>query len=294
MTIKSLPRFPALVELRRLCRRVTRTTPEVMLAGHRLDIHEVRPHFMPAGYTVREHVHSYYEAHILLDGSALYTIGEPQVVRPGGALLHEPHAPHAWQESDTPCLRLLIWFDMEPPVPVPRPAEWPIWPDLLWDVDRVLHEAAGGHSGWQDRVSARLTVVLSRLLSIAGWPNSPRPAPMVPQMQWIPAVDQFLLDNLTRPLNLDDVALHVGVSKRSLCRHFLQLTGATVMERLSHLRMDRAATLLAETDAGLGEIGTQVGLPDPSYFCRRFRQHFHLTPQVYRRQMTGGTTTREE
>lgn len=280
------PDFPALPEVRRCCRLVTRTVPEITLAGHRLLVHDVRPNFIQAGRAVKEHVHSFYEGHILLTGAGCYLTGESQAMTPGGTLLHAPHAAHAWQESTVPCLRLLIWFSIEPGVPVPRPALWPSWPDLLWDIALLLNDAGASTPGWDARVQARLTVILSRLLTIADWPptaehvTSPQPL--------VALVDQFLRDNLQEPLTLQDIADHAGLSQRTLCRQFSDGTGTTVMERLANLRMDRAAALLAETDAPLWEVGADVGMPDPSYFCRRFRKHFHLTPNTYRDQVRAG------
>ena len=278
--------FPPLPELRRLCRQIARLTPELTLDGHRLIIHDIRPHRKSAGRATVEHVHSFYEGHILLSGVGYYAMGDIQTLGPGGALLHGPHTAHAWSASDTPCLRLLIWFSIDPPVPVTRPAAWPVWPELLWDLSLLFRDAAELLPGWHHRVTARISVVLSRLLAIACWPSSPQP-PALARQHLVIMVDQFLRDNLSRPLTLDDIADHVGLSQRSLCRQFLQLTGDTVMERLITLRMDRAAALLAETDDTLGAVGDAVGFPDPSYFCRRFRLHYHVTPNTYRQNMKG-------
>jgi AraC-like DNA-binding protein len=284
MMAERLPHFPPLPELRRLCRQLARATPALTLDGHHLVIHDIRIHQKSAGKATLEHVHSFYEGHVLLSGVGRYAMGETQALGPGGALLHGPHAPHAWAESDMACLRLLVWFSLEPTIPVPRPAAWPVWPDLLWDLALLFDDAAATVPGWHHRVTARLSVVLSRLLAIANWPSSPQP-PQLPQQHLVTLVDQFLHDNLARPLTLDDIADHVGISQRTLCRQFLQLTGSTVMERLATVRMDRAASLLAETDASLAEVGDAIGMPDPSYFCRRFRLHYHVTPNTYRQDV---------
>lgn len=280
----TIPAYPPLPELRRLCRRITRAVPEISLAGHRVLVHEIRPNNIQVGHHVREHIHSFYESHVVLEGSARYLTGGEQAMGPGGTLLHGPHTAHEWQEPDAPCLRLLIWFTLEPVVPVPRPAQWPIWPDLLWDVALLLAEAEQMGRGWHYRATARLTVVISRLLTIADWPADAQ-ATTVARTDLAEVVDQFLRDNLARPLTLLDIADQVGASQRTLCRQFQEQTGNTVMEHLFTLRMDRAAALLAETDAPLYDIGDAVGMPDPSYFVRRFKQHFHTTPHVYRQQV---------
>lgn len=285
--LAGMPAIPPLTELRRRCRQVTRTVRELSLGGHHLTLHDIRPLYKQSGPTV-EHEHSFYEGHILLSGIGHYAMGAPQTLGPGGTLLHGPHTPHAWREAEQPCLRLLIWFSMDPPVAVPRPSRWPEWPDILTDLALLFADAGQLMPGWHHRVASRLTVVLSRLLAIAEWPSSPEP-PQWPRQHFVAEVEQFLRDNLARPLTLDDIADHVGVSQRTLCRQFLDLTGATVMERLATLRMDMAAALLLETDDTLAAIGDRVGMPDPSYFCRRFRLHFHVTPNAYRAQMDGTT-----
>lgn len=284
MNGSSLPAFPPLPELRRLCRRITRAVPEIELAGHRVLVHEIRPNNILVGHHVREHIHSFYESHVVLEGSARYLTGGEQVMGPGGALLHGPHTAHEWQEPEAPCLRLLIWFTLEPVVPAPRPAQWPTWPELLWDLALLLAEANDMDRGWHYRATARLTVVISRLLTIAEWPAETQTT-AVARTELAAVVDQFLRDNLARPLTLLDIADQVGASQRTLCRQFQEQTGNTVMEHLFTLRMDRAAALLAETDAPLYEVGDQVGMPDPSYFVRRFKRHFHTTPHVYRQQV---------
>jgi AraC-like DNA-binding protein len=275
--------------MRQLCRAISRVVSGVSLPGRRVVVHDIHPHLLPPGYDQREHVHSYYEAHILLAGSARYMRETPQELGPGSALLHGPHMPHTWHTGDTECLRLLVWFTVEPALPVPHDRHWPHWPDALWDIALLLREAEENGSGWETRAQARVTVLLSRLLTLAEWPERAAPREETPERTLADDIDLYFRDNLDRPIALADVAAQVGMSTRSLSRQFHEHTGMTVMERLLTFRMDRAAVLLADTDATLAEIALQVGLPDPSYFCRRFRTHFHVTPQQYRRQLRDGT-----
>ncbi|HEX2948473.1 MAG TPA: helix-turn-helix transcriptional regulator [Armatimonadota bacterium] len=185
-------------------------------------------------------------------------------------------------------------------VEIPRPDIWPIWPDLLQEFLLLLDDVHHRTPGWHHRIAPRITIILSRMLSIGGWPNTPMAVP-ASGTDLVTIIDQFFKDNLARPLTLSDVTAHVGMSERTLCRQFRDLTGETVMERLLNLRMDRAATLLVETDASLAEVGMQVGIADASYFCRRFRRHFDKTANFYRKGIrslgdTGGkiATIREQ
>lgn len=281
--LQTLPQISySLQEVRRLSRQVARAVPEMTLGSHRITVHDLNPHTVAAGTPVKEHVHSFYEGHIFLEGGGIYATGRPERVGPAGSLLHGPHMPHGWRENDIPAFRLLIWFSTEPAIPVLRPERWPVFPDLAWDVALLLEDVEQASSGWHHRVSSRLAVIISRLLSITGWPDSPRPA-SVTNTDLVTTIDQLFSDNLARPLTLDDISAHLGMSERTLCRQFLNLTGETVMERLHNLRMDRAAKLLLDTDAPISQVGEMVGMPDSSYFCRRFRRHFHNTPARYRK-----------
>ncbi len=66
-----LPALPYSVpDLRRLCRRITRHTGEVDCAGVRVGVKKVEPFVTTPGWYIGPHLHSYYEAHILLAGGA--------------------------------------------------------------------------------------------------------------------------------------------------------------------------------------------------------------------------------
>lgn len=269
-------------DVRRLCRQVARLVPEIELGNHCIRVHDLNPHSVAAGIPVKEHVHSFYEGHIFLEGGGVYDTGREEEVGTAGTLLHGPHMPHSWREYDIPAFRLLIWFSAEPAIPVVRPVTWPSFPGLVWDVFLLLEEVEQATPGWHHRALSRLRVIISRLLSVTGWPDSPSPAP-VTNIDLVNTLSQLFEDNLARPLSLSDISAHLGVSERTLCRQFLELTGETVMERFHNMRMDRAARLLLETDAPISAVGDLVGMPDPSYFCRRFRHHFHNTPARYRK-----------
>ncbi len=272
--------FP-FAEIRRLCQTITQHAPEVVLDRHRLVIHDIHPHIVTAGRPVQEHEHSYYEGHLFLEGGGIYVTGREEAVGQGGTLLHAPHVAHAWRAVDAPALRLLVWFSCDPLVPIPRPLAWPTYPDLLQEVALLLRDTAEGTAGWQHRLGARLTLLVSRFLSVGDWPATLRAGGPAPSTL-LTDLEQFFRDNLARPLTLTDIAAHLGMSERTLSRQCMTLTGQTVMDRLQNLRMMRAAALLTDTAQTLESIGAAIGMPDPSYFCRRFRRHFHMTPTQYR------------
>lgn len=53
-------------------------------------------------------------------------------------------------------------------------------------------------------------------------------------------------------------------------------------------RMERAVALLTGTDLSIEEIASILGYRDSSSFYRAFREHFHISPREYSRQMLPG------
>lgn len=269
------------ITLRRVCRHILQVVPSIGLADHQIRLLECKPYKMLPGWKMGVHAHSFYEASMLLAGEAMYASEPPQRLGPGHLVFYSPGTPHAWSAPDSECLRLVLWFQVEPAMTVPMPPAWPCWPEQLEDVARLLTVAREEAPGWPDQAAAWLGVLISRLLTLGASPSVHAHEPNL--IAPIDSALQFIEDNLDRPLTLEDIAAHAGVSIPHLTRIFKQTTGESVIERLINLRMDRAAVLLTEIDAPLPVIARHVGINDVSYFCRRFRRHFGATPMAYRR-----------
>lgn len=270
--------------LRRLCRRLLQGEPTYMLPGERLTIHDVHSNYLPAHRSVREHAHSFYEAHIVFNGEGALLFPRPLQVEVGTAFLLPPDTPHAWETKEQALQSFVIWFAREEPPGSHLQMRWANLPGLLWLLQVILLEVQASEPGWHDRVSALLSAILSRILAFTAETHEVT-AITDDDSQLVAQIDRFLWDNLGRPLTVADVAAHAGMSERNLYRRFRELTGQTLVQRLLSLRIQRAQTLLEESDATLSEIGQQVGFPDPAYFCRVFKQHMRTTPHQYRLYM---------
>ncbi|MHB9131532.1 MAG: helix-turn-helix transcriptional regulator [Armatimonadota bacterium] len=267
--------------LRRLCRRIMLTVPAISLSGGPLVLHDVHTSWIPAGRVIPAHTHSFYEGHIVLDGKAILSTPETRQVSTGAILLISPHTPHAWETPDDHVLSFVLWFDLEQGGDPATPLRWAMSSHLLWVVRWLLAEVQEAAQGWDERVCAFLTVLLSRVLTLTRGAQGPSPD-AEPDVQLETIIHQFLWDNLQRPLTVAEVAAHVGMSERNLYRKYQALTGETLMQRLQKLRIQRAQTLLEESAAPLPEIGATVGIPDPAYFCRCFKRHTGMSPHKYR------------
>ena len=105
-----------------------------------------------------------------------------------------------------------------------------------------------------------------------------------------PAVEKAVSELESRP-NLQwtaqQLAQVVGLDKAYLSRLFAAHVGVGPMAYLAMLRLERAASLLRNSNMNCGEIGFAVGYSDANLFTRRFRARFGLSPTGYRTRAKG-------
>jgi len=87
---------------------------------------------------------------------------------------------------------------------------------------------------------------------------------------------------LCLPTRLGDLADLSGYTPQHLNRLFQRALGMTPLRHLAHLRMRRAAQLLDDHRLSVAAVGREVGIDDPYYFSRLFKQHFGKSPLAYR------------
>ena len=104
----------------------------------------------------------------------------------------------------------------------------------------------------------------------------------------IGAAIQFIQENYSRPLKLADAAEKAGLSSAYFSTVFKKETGKSFSEYLTDLRVERAKELLGDRDVRISEVCEIVGYPDPNYFSKIFRKAVGMSPEKYRKQVTGG------
>ena len=95
----------------------------------------------------------------------------------------------------------------------------------------------------------------------------------------------YILENLSAPLPLDEMARAVGMSPNYFLSLFRQATGRTPHRYVLQMRIERARELLEQGERSLLEIAQQCGFQDQSQFTTTFRRFCGVTPGQYRRQL---------
>lgn len=93
---------------------------------------------------------------------------------------------------------------------------------------------------------------------------------------------QYITDHISSRLSVEDIAKHVGISRRSLARRFHNYLGHAPEKEIFRIRMNRAQELLVETGLPISIIGKSVGYQSAEYFIRVFHQTFGITPKQFR------------
>ena len=84
--------------------------------------------------------------------------------------------------------------------------------------------------------------------------------------------------NLEEPLSIKEIARHLGISQRQLERVFRVHTGVTPVRYYINVRLDRARSLITQTDMPVAEIASACGFGSTEQFSRSYSGHFRIPP----------------
>ena len=101
--------------------------------------------------------------------------------------------------------------------------------------------------------------------------------------EFVDRLQTTIEEQLSNPdFTVDELASIMGVSRSIFYRKLRGLTGYSPNEYIRLMRLKKGAELLLEGRYTVAEITYKVGLNDPFYFSRCFKQHFGVSPKAYR------------
>jgi AraC-like DNA-binding protein/mannose-6-phosphate isomerase-like protein (cupin superfamily) len=98
---------------------------------------------------------------------------------------------------------------------------------------------------------------------------------------------QFIVDNYSRPISLEDVADKISISGRQLQRIFVEQSGHSFSKYLEDLRISHVRQDLANSEASVQEIALRHGFANSNYLYYVFRKRFGMTPNQFRSTKRG-------
>jgi signal transduction histidine kinase/DNA-binding response OmpR family regulator len=83
-------------------------------------------------------------------------------------------------------------------------------------------------------------------------------------------------------LSIDELCQQIGLSRSTLHRKLVGLTGMSIIPYIRVIRLGKAKELLISSDLNISEVAYAVGFEDPKYFSRQFSEEFGLSPAKFR------------
>lgn len=94
----------------------------------------------------------------------------------------------------------------------------------------------------------------------------------------------FMLEQITKKLKLNEIAAETGLSASHYSRLFLNRTGHSPIDYFIQLKIQRACRLLDNSGWMIADVAREMGFEDQFYFSRVFRKVMGMSPAEYRKR----------
>ena len=131
------------------------------------------------------------------------------------------------------------------------------------------------------RINEQLSKLLTLIMSYSWHPEDKKAAP---KRTSVVEVKEYLDQNYAERVSLDDLSTQFFIDKYYLAKTFKNQFGLPISTYLQNLRITKAKQLLRFSSKSVEEIGYEVGLGNPAYFSRVFKNVEGVSPKIYREQ----------
>ena len=96
----------------------------------------------------------------------------------------------------------------------------------------------------------------------------------------IETVRNYIEENYSKMITLDDILTVYPYSKSKLCREFKEMYNQTIFDMLIGIRLRHAKYMInANPRFNLKDISASCGFNDISYFCKMYKRHYGCSPK---------------
>ena len=253
-----------------------------------INVHRLRlnRHLPEARWT--EHSHDHDQILIYLMGRGQQRVeGVLYPARPGTVIHIAPGKAHAFeQQPGRQPLCLVVDVEMEAGRGVSHTADQLTAEQLTETKARLSTLFRHQHIEKREmsfRVAAVVLDVLDMALKAVGWLAPVNRFSTVKHFSNARRVERLLETKDGPDVSLEDIARLTGYQQDHLNRLLRAECGLTLGQIRSRVRLKRAVALLSEK-CPVQEVGEKIGILDPNYFARWFRQQTGVSPSSWRRK----------
>lgn len=110
-----------------------------------------------------------------------------------------------------------------------------------------------------------------------------RNAPFFKHQSRVSEVTKYIIDNLEKPIALNEIASFQAMTPPSFCRWFKQAIGKSFVNYLTALRIEKACSFLIQSDFSISQIAYSTGFESLSNFNRQFKKLKKQSPSEYKK-----------
>lgn len=151
-------------------------------------------------------------------------------------------------------------------------------------LDQLSHEYLSGKPGAEIVVTRMTEVLIVELVRMSFGQKKEAPLMRALADRYVSVALQHLHQSPEKSWSLELLASTVGLSRAAFAKRFRSLVGQPMFDYLTHIRMQQACQLLAQTDLPLYEVAGRVGYESDLAFARTFKKRMGQSPTQYRKQ----------
>ena len=158
-------------------------------------------------------------------------------------------------------------------------------------LEALLREHQGEEAGYELAVRGHLLRLIAHLYRYEReWESTPR---QDPHRAIAPAL-RYIADHYAEHISLSALTASCCMNESYFCRRFRVSTGRTAVGYINEYRMTKAKALLMTTGLSVADIAAATGFDDSSYFARKFKEIYHISPTAMREGSAAGQQSKEE
>jgi len=250
------------------------------------------------GWVLKPHSHEFFQAVYLVAGAGTLTLGGTQYpIKPSHVFVTPPGVTHGLKAS-TRVRTLDLKFTVRNRAlasalrgitPVYCAADSSVRPLF----ERIWEEGNGQEPLYREMCALHLLEFLLRLRRISqprktATPESRAETEVARADMLAGAVMNFVSQHIAEPLTVRRLAGELGCSERSLRQRFHDVLCVSPLLYVTHFRIDRAKSLIRESDCALKEVASIVGFRSIHHFTRVFHCVTGTSPAAWRETYARG------
>jgi AraC-like DNA-binding protein len=257
-----------------------------------LSLYEVACFECPGGYTLPFEKPDAFAIYGVVGGKGVYTLaGTEYPAREGDFFAMYPDMSVVCRaDKSEPWTLCAVSFDgadarillnaagFEPKSPVIRPDRFVA--EQVVGIVTAIYTYRGQEIFSLAQSTALLYALMAFLIKNSSWDQTTMPPGWTGAIHFQKALD-FVANNYSRPITVNDIASHVNLSRSRLYRIFMQQIFISPQQYLTEVRIREATHLLQRRTGSIKEIAIAVGIEDPAYFSTLFKQVTGKSPKNY-------------